>query len=100
MFALLSPLRRKREERGDRDGRENGETTLRSHVSGGMAKKKKKKSLAQKQTNEPQLAITCSNSGRPGVAEGFSGWHQRTESDLVGESYKESQGLSADYVAL
>lgn len=62
--------------------------------------KKKKKSLAQKQTNEPQLAITCSNSGRPAVAEGFSGWHQRTESDLVGESYKESQGLSGDYVAL
>lgn len=23
----------------------------------------------------------------------FFGWHQRTESDLVGESHKESQGL-------
>lgn len=44
MFALLSPLERKREERGDRDGRENGETTLRNHVSEGMAKKKNQKS--------------------------------------------------------
>lgn len=40
MLALLSPLERKREEREDRDGRENGETTLRNHISGGMAKKK------------------------------------------------------------
>lgn len=29
--------------------------------------KKKTKSLAQKQTNKPQLAITCSSSGRPAV---------------------------------
>lgn len=60
----------------------------------------KKNQKSGPETNKPQLAITCSNSGRPVMAEGFSGWHQRTESDLVGESCKESQGLSGDSVAL
>lgn len=65
-----------------------------------QAWQKKKKKKSGPETNKPQLAIMCSYSGRPVMAEGFSGWHQRTESDLVGESCKESQGLSGDSVAL
>lgn len=80
--------------------RDREETAFRKPLSGGIAKETK--SLAQKQTSKASLSNYMTvgfNSGRTVVAEGFSGWHQRTESDLAGESCKDPQGPSDSYVA-